>query len=568
MDVNDEVDVDDYTVLERQIGSEALQNRLKRSRSQAQVRQQSASSSLKGSRGDDYIFPPIVWDLATKTFKKQIATNQRRQRPVSIKETSRNTARFAPTTVKPGFQFYQQWKLKLLIGQMPSTVSTSTISLKIYLNNGSSPLKTIVPVRGMFIAGVVEESLMELPMELGNEIYYVRLRLNPSGIHADLLVDAVEIEQVGATSNVYRLNCRRWLTGDDPYVVLSVEQDFQLEMWKPVETIKYRVIVKTSDIWNAGTDGRVWLTLNGEFGTSEQLELDNLAAKSPKSLFEKGMFDTFYVDLHNQAKLGELSWLRFTHQAKQKGLGWHLEHVVVVSDDDRYLFLAGSWIKKTSTSSKTIPSIDLRSISVPKILQMQDEDLWKYERWRLSFDVSHSLLFYSASSKKPLRITSGGFIDAKGQRSDQMDRCAVFKVMAPAMSQQDPRLHDSVIVGLMTDNLEQSFCLSFTDKSVVSEDPVSFTLSGNIRVRCLFETGHFMLESLQFPGNFIATTSHGQIYRCENISFPFPTDLKFQCYVKGCFRHLAIIQLRTSQRQTLAIYRDGPSLWAQGKPYR
>jgi hypothetical protein len=68
---------------------------------------------------------------------------------------------------------------------------------------------------------------------------------------------------------------------------------------------QYQVVVYTGDVQGAGTDGDVWLWVDGTFGRSGWLYLDN-----SEDNFERNKTDYFYFTLAN---LGTLSaaWIYF-----------------------------------------------------------------------------------------------------------------------------------------------------------------------------------------------------------------------------------------------------------------
>jgi hypothetical protein len=86
-------------------------------------------------------------------------------------------------------------------------------------------------------------------------------------------------------------------------------------------TVVYQVAVYTGDIPYAGTDGDIWLWVDGTAGRSGWRFLDNA-----NDNFERGSTDYFYLNLPN---LGVLSaaWIYFRPQGGNAA--WFLNTVVV-----------------------------------------------------------------------------------------------------------------------------------------------------------------------------------------------------------------------------------------------
>ena len=63
----------------------------------------------------------------------------------------------------------------------------------------------------------------------------------------------------------------------------------------------YEVQVKTSDVWNAGTDANVFLTLYGNKDSS-----DKIALTGNGNLFERGKIDSFFVSVDDLGTLNKI----------------------------------------------------------------------------------------------------------------------------------------------------------------------------------------------------------------------------------------------------------------------
>ena len=101
----------------------------------------------------------------------------------------------------------------------------------------------------------------------------------------------------------------------------------------------YRIVVKTGNVENAGTDAHVYITLIGDYRSSGERELD-----SPKNDFERYQADTFSI--HTAKFLGDLLFVRIRHDNSGKKPGWFLDYITVHEEDsDRmWYFPCNRWL--------------------------------------------------------------------------------------------------------------------------------------------------------------------------------------------------------------------------------
>jgi hypothetical protein len=112
--------------------------------------------------------------------------------------------------------------------------------------------------------------------------------------------------------------------------------------------------VKTSDIFGAGTNANVFLTLFGANGDSGDLELKKSETHVDK--FERNQTDVFMFN--DMLSLGELSKLRIRHDNKG-GLGnsnWHLESVTVEDQhkQKKYTFMCQKWLSLSKDDKQIV----------------------------------------------------------------------------------------------------------------------------------------------------------------------------------------------------------------------
>jgi hypothetical protein len=109
----------------------------------------------------------------------------------------------------------------------------------------------------------------------------------------------------------------------------------------------YRIIITTGNIWLAGTDAKVFITLFGKTNVNTgELQLDN-----PGAEFEMGSVDTFVVQARN---VGDIDHLRIRHDNSGLGAGWYLEKIQIVSETEgkSWVFPVGRWLAKDEADGK------------------------------------------------------------------------------------------------------------------------------------------------------------------------------------------------------------------------
>lgn len=120
---------------------------------------------------------------------------------------------------------------------------------------------------------------------------------------------------------------------------------------------------------NAGTDGRVFLQLLGERGSSPAAELQHSAAASAAASFQRGGVDAFTLQL---PRLGALSgarlWLR-----DACGGAWRPELMVVTGPDgDVSYFSVSAWLGRPGEPGCEVVPLELRAQSSDPRQRLRD----------------------------------------------------------------------------------------------------------------------------------------------------------------------------------------------------
>lgn len=90
-----------------------------------------------------------------------------------------------------------------------------------------------------------------------------------------------------------------------------------------MELLLFKVKIWTSNLKDAGTDGRVFIQLHGNKTISDK----HLVSSYKKDAFERGAVDEFLIE--STLSLGSLTHLNIEHEGGNSSKRWHLDHVEV-----------------------------------------------------------------------------------------------------------------------------------------------------------------------------------------------------------------------------------------------
>ncbi|XP_054665159.1 lipoxygenase homology domain-containing protein 1 isoform X2 [Grus americana] len=148
-----------------------------------------------------------------------------------------------------------------------------------------------------------------------------------------------EETKVEEAMDVYTFVAHRWLAKDegDKELVVELVPDGE----SALEENTYEVHVLTGNVWGAGTDANVFLSIygigRGDTGERQLKRSNNL------NKFEKGQVDVFTI---KAIDLGELKKLRIRHDNSGASPSWFLERVEIVDlkESTTYYFPCQRWL--------------------------------------------------------------------------------------------------------------------------------------------------------------------------------------------------------------------------------
>uniref|UniRef100_A0A3B5AGE5 Lipoxygenase homology domains 1 n=1 Tax=Stegastes partitus TaxID=144197 RepID=A0A3B5AGE5_9TELE len=117
----------------------------------------------------------------------------------------------------------------------------------------------------------------------------------------------------------------------------------EVEVEDALETHTYKVSVMTGDVYGAGTDANVFLTIYGDLGDTGERKLSKSETNSNK--FERGAVDKFTMEA---VDLGQVFKIKIRHDNSMVSPDWYLDQVEVVDVDTEevFLFLCERWLSR------------------------------------------------------------------------------------------------------------------------------------------------------------------------------------------------------------------------------
>ncbi|XP_075323805.1 LOW QUALITY PROTEIN: lipoxygenase homology domain-containing protein 1 [Odontesthes bonariensis] len=213
-----------------------------------------------------------------------------------------------------------------------------------------------------FERGAEDMFIVELE-DIGDIIEKIRIGHDNRGTNPGWHLDRVEIRQQlrkGKGSETTIFPCECWLakSEDDgetvrelvPSSIITQKllrdgtlRSTEIEVEDALETHTYKVSVRTGDMYRAGTDANVFLTIYGDLGDTGERKLAK--SENNRNKFERGEVDKFSIEA---VDLGQVFKIHIRHDNSMVGADWYLDQVEVldVDTEEVYMFLCERWLSK------------------------------------------------------------------------------------------------------------------------------------------------------------------------------------------------------------------------------
>ncbi|XP_062867638.1 lipoxygenase homology domain-containing protein 1-like [Trichomycterus rosablanca] len=204
-----------------------------------------------------------------------------------------------------------------------------------------------------FERGAEDMFIVELE-DIGDIIEKIRIGHDNRGLNGGWHLDRVEIRRLlrkgkGSETAIFPCNC--WLARSEEdgetirelvpsdIIIEKLSRDgtlkvIETEVDDALETHTYSVTVTTGDVYGAGTDANVFITIYGDMGDSGERKLSH--SENNRNKFERGAVDTFSLEA---VDLGEVFKIRIRHDNSMLCPDWYLDQVEIVDTDTEEMFL-------------------------------------------------------------------------------------------------------------------------------------------------------------------------------------------------------------------------------------
>ncbi|XP_011477254.1 lipoxygenase homology domain-containing protein 1-like [Oryzias latipes] len=226
--------------------------------------------------------------------------------------------------------------------------------------------------RMYFERGAEDMFIVELE-DVGDLLEKIRIGHDNRGTNPGWHLDRVEIRRQlrkGKGSETTIFPCECWLakSEDDgetvrelvPSSVITEKlmrdgtlKTTEIDVEDALEIHMYKVSVRTGDMYGAGTDANVFLTIYGDLGDTGERKLAK--SENNKNKFERGEVDRFDIEA---VDLGQVFKIYIRHDNSMIGADWYLDQVEVldVETEEVYMFLCERWLS-TKKEDKQIDRI-------------------------------------------------------------------------------------------------------------------------------------------------------------------------------------------------------------------
>lgn len=323
-----------------------------------------------------------------------------------------------------------RWRVTVTTSELPAAGTDSRVFIAVYGvkgNSGPIPLahNNISTnsesggkdkSRKLFMSGSEDEFVINVGFIA--DIKKIRISHDNSGkTSPGWLCEEVVMTDL-TTSEVLTFPFNRWLSRDEDDGEICRELPASMKEGAVLPVLRYIVSVTTGDLWNAGTEANVYVTLYGNIADSgaRLLQLNGKA----KAL-HKGSTDVFRFEA---VDLGQLQRVVIGHDGIGHGAGWFLEKIVVKEDrvgSEEYIFRCGRWLDEGEDDRKIVRELHVEQ-KLPANSRVRTNaekakelELWEQEKWK--FQKGNRIMIISKSTGRAIRTRPDGSVDGLGEVS-------------------------------------------------------------------------------------------------------------------------------------------------------
>ncbi|XP_075684221.1 oxygen-regulated protein 1 [Rhinoderma darwinii] len=417
---------------------------------------------------------------------------------------------FPKSRSKPEMKSPGKWKVSIFTSEMPSAGTTSQVYIMFY-----GHLRTSAPV---FLYGNEEdifqsghEDIFDISIGDIGEVYKIRIGHTNTGESPGWHCEEVQLLNIFSNEQ-FCIKVNRWLSRDKDDGEICTEIPVLSHGHVKLPVTKYKIEVVTGDLWNAGTEANVYISLQGQYGDTGSRKLHKSNKPTP---FIKGQTDIFFLEA---VHLGDLHTVIVGHDGLESGNGWYLEKVNVhdeVKDKD-YTFLCYRWLDEGEEDGKLVRKLSVTNeedFPASYELEVKKKEMWTAERWK--YQNENCLQLYCKATRKYIRLTPDSRVDALG---DKKDKYGFFDVLVKRGKVRVLRSHQIRHLALAID---KGIVAAMDNSGILCE--LQLHIQPN---RCV------TLESTRMPGMTISFNSDGEPANDDSRGYANIAK-EFSVHVKG-----------------------------------
>uniref|UniRef100_M3ZSE1 Lipoxygenase homology PLAT domains 1 n=1 Tax=Xiphophorus maculatus TaxID=8083 RepID=M3ZSE1_XIPMA len=228
------------------------------------------------------------------------------------------------------------YNVSVMTGDVSGAGTDANVFLTIYGDlgdTGERKLSKSETNSNKFERGSVDKFTIEA-VDLG-QVFKIKIRHDNSMMSPDWYLDQVEVFDLD-TEEVYLFLCERWLS--------RKREDRLIKRVFYVKVI-YELTVVTGDVQNAGTDTKIFMSVFGANGSTEEILL-----RKNEDRFERGQEDTFNMEIDDIAPLKKMR-LRIDGSGSRPD--WFLDKRDL-STEEVYVFTYEEWLSRTRGPKRTM----------------------------------------------------------------------------------------------------------------------------------------------------------------------------------------------------------------------
>ncbi|XP_078368600.1 lipoxygenase homology domain-containing protein 1-like isoform X2 [Oculina patagonica] len=277
---------------------------------------------VTASRGDGVVFPCHCWTGNEENVTVEHVQQTEQEVPLD-------------TTYQVTFK----------TGDRPNAGTSAKVQFELFGDNGKTEPIQLSEDRSLRLFERGNSDKFKVDTRDVGKIEKLHVCHDNSGRDPDWYLEEVTID-VPDKGEQYIFPCHRWLVGSQRDVDLVPAETKDLS-----QEVDYRIMVKTGDENDAGTDSNVYLQMFGEKGKTQNF---SLREEGDKRRFERGRMDKFLIRTQD---IGKLSSVRISRDNKGVKRGWLVDKITIDVDekDEHYVFYCNRWLASSDAAVEFTP---------------------------------------------------------------------------------------------------------------------------------------------------------------------------------------------------------------------